>query len=326
MPNGSLVKSIAGTSLGGTANANVAVGEVITYALAVTLPEGTSTPVVLTDVLPAGVVFVAGSVVVDVTGFGGTVTGTATASVVGTTLTITLTGPVVVTGDNVTNNNTFVVRYQTRVLDVVGNVGFSPGQTTLTNSASLQAGTAPVVPGNGVTATVVEPQLTVVMDVTSADTSVDAGTSLTYRVVISHTGASQAPAYNVALADALAAVGLTLDTPRRRHCGRQHPAHRPGRHDGRVERVHGLGAKPRVQRVAARRHDHGHVQGHPDGDPRAGQHGAEHGHGELRDRPDQRPGRAASRRPRRHHRQRQQPGRRSTRTSTTTGSATAPRR
>ncbi len=212
VPNGSLVKSIAGTSLVGTANANVAVGEVVTYALAVTLPEGTSTPVVLTDVLPAGVVFVPGSVVVDATGFNGSVAGTATASVVGNTLTITLPGPVVVTGDNVTGNNTFVVRYQTRVLDVVGNVGFSPGNTTLTNSASLQAGAAPVVPGNGVTATVVEPQLTVVKDVTNADTSVDAGTSLTYRVVISHTGASQAPAYNVTLADALAAVGLTLDT------------------------------------------------------------------------------------------------------------------
>jgi fimbrial isopeptide formation D2 family protein/uncharacterized repeat protein (TIGR01451 family) len=215
VPNGTLLKSVSGTSLAGTAGASVAIGEVITYSLAVTLPEGTTSPLVLRDTLPAGLVYVAGSVVVDTTGFGGSISGAPTVNAVvngdGTTsLTITFSGTIITNGDNVTTNNTFAVRYTARVQNVVGNVGFSPNQTALTNSANMTPGTAPPVPGGTTTSTVVEPQLAVVKSVTTADTSIDGGTQITYSLVISHSANSLAPAYNITLADALASIGMTL--------------------------------------------------------------------------------------------------------------------
>lgn len=213
VPNGSLVKSLASTSLTGTTTNNVAIGERATYALAVTLPEGTATNLVLTDVLPVGLGYVPGSVVVDSTGFGGN-TGAAPAvnyDLATRTLTITLAS-VVTTGDNVATNNTFVVRYDALVLDLPTNTGTPGAQTTLANSANLKIGSSPDVPTPPVVITVVEPRLAIVKTLVNSDTSVDAGTSMTYRFTISNlaVNGSTGPAYNLRLSDNLDARGLAL--------------------------------------------------------------------------------------------------------------------
>jgi len=53
----------------------LAIGEVVTYELTVTLPDGTNpNPIVVTDVLPEGLAYVDESAVVDDDGFGGTIT------------------------------------------------------------------------------------------------------------------------------------------------------------------------------------------------------------------------------------------------------------
>ncbi len=49
------------------------IGEILTYALTVTLPEGTTPSLTLVDDLPPGLAYVAGSTTVDTTGFNGTV-------------------------------------------------------------------------------------------------------------------------------------------------------------------------------------------------------------------------------------------------------------
>jgi len=216
VPNGSVVKSLDSTSLTDTNGANVAIGETITYALTVTLPEGTTSSLNLTDVLPAGVTFVAGSVAVNTTGFVGSgVSASPTVAVgAGNTLTIDFAGPIVVTEDNNAGNNSFVVTYTVQVVDVPGNVGILPAvQTTLVNAVTMTAGTSPPVTAPPITATVVEPELQIDKTVVTADTSIDAGTSIDYQLIISHVpNASTGPAYNLVITDALLPIGMTLNT------------------------------------------------------------------------------------------------------------------
>ena len=60
-PSG-LNKQVSMTTFPGTAGSNVAVGETVTFAIQVNVPEGTTRQVTLTDTLPAGLVYVPGSV------------------------------------------------------------------------------------------------------------------------------------------------------------------------------------------------------------------------------------------------------------------------
>ena len=209
VPNGQIAKAISGTSLVGTTGSNVAVGEVITYTLTVTLPEGTTPSLTITDALPAGVVFVPGSVIVNTTGFGGTV-GTESDSIAGNTLTIQFATPITVNGDNNGGNNSFTIGFQVTVANVVGNEGILPGQTALPNAATMQAGASPSVTSPPVPATVVEPQLQILKSVLNPDTTIDAGTNVNYRLVISHSANSTGPAYNVRLGDPLDPIGMVL--------------------------------------------------------------------------------------------------------------------
>ncbi|MFQ3662562.1 MAG: isopeptide-forming domain-containing fimbrial protein [Chloroflexaceae bacterium] len=156
-----LVKTLVNTSATHTTGASVAIGEIVTYELAVALPEGVTPSLELVDDLPAGLAFVPGSVTVDLSGFDGavptpTVTGGAGS---GDDVTISF-GAINVTVDNDPANNRFRVRLQARVLNVPGNSGLTPpGQTSLVNRASVQIGANPPVTSNDVTVTVVEPRL-----------------------------------------------------------------------------------------------------------------------------------------------------------------------
>ena len=211
VPNASVVKSIANTSLADTLGANVAVGEFITYSLAVTLPEGTTPNLTITDALPANVTF-AGGLAVNTTGFNGNGAAITGSSFAGGLLTITFANPINVIGDNVAGNNTFLVTFDTQVVNAGTNHGFVGNQTNLPNAATVTAGNAPPVTSNFANATVVEPKLTVVKTLLNADQTVDAGTTLNYQVVLTNSAAagSTGPAFNINLADALASVGLAL--------------------------------------------------------------------------------------------------------------------
>ncbi len=107
--NGSnLTKSLASTSAAHTTGSNVTIGEVITYALSVTLPEGTTPSLIVTDTLPAGLVYVAGSAALDSSGFGGTIPAP-TVTTPGNSVIFSF-GPITVTADNNINNNSFGLR------------------------------------------------------------------------------------------------------------------------------------------------------------------------------------------------------------------------
>lgn len=205
-PGYTIDKELVGTSFVDTPDSDLAIGETATYALTVALPEGTAVGTTVVDVLPPGMTYVPGSATIDRTGFGGTVADPV-ATVVGNEIRFAF-DPIVVDDDNVTTNNTFRILVDVRVDDVPGNVGLvPPGQTVLPNTASIQVGTGPVVVSPPVEVVVVEPDLNIVKDVD--DSTVDGGQVVTYTVQVTHTAASTGPAYDVVVADPLAA-GLEL--------------------------------------------------------------------------------------------------------------------
>lgn len=194
-----ITKALESTSAAHTSGANVTIGEVLTYSLAITLPEGSTPTLVVTDVLPSGLQFITGAV--DTTGFNGalpapTVTGGAAT---GDDVVFTF-GAISVVNDNAPSNNTFRIWVQVRVLNVAGNVGLNPpGQSILPNSAQMQAGSAAQVTSNTVSVTVVEPRMVIVKDIAPAVASPNDGVTVT--LTVSNTGTSDA--FDVIVVDPL---------------------------------------------------------------------------------------------------------------------------
>jgi uncharacterized repeat protein (TIGR01451 family)/fimbrial isopeptide formation D2 family protein len=207
VPIPSIAKALVSTSAAHSAGSNVVIGEVISYALTITLPEGTTPTLVVTDAVPGGLAYVSGSGVLDLTGFGGTVgagePAAASAGGSGDDVTFTFASPITVAGDNNAGNNAFTLRLALRVLNGAGN----QNATVLPNSATLRAGGGPTQNSNTVNVTVREPVLTVSKAVD--DSTPAPGQVLTYTLTLTHTGASTADALDVTLTDTLPS-GLTL--------------------------------------------------------------------------------------------------------------------
>ena len=228
--------SIVDTSHTGTIGNNATIGEIVTYRVTVTLPEGITPNMGIDMAIPAGYAFIPGSIVLGAahpgeTSLNDSHTGTGTAAFAGSGLVSPtasriagvgnfLNGDdvrftfasITTTGDNNVNNNTFSFTYQALVLDVASNDGLTPGLTTLTPTGTWTAGVTSggvLVDVNdignplarGATATVVEPELNIVK--TRSVASGDAGNPLTYTLTIDHTVASQTNAYNLNLNDLL---------------------------------------------------------------------------------------------------------------------------
>ncbi|MGQ0602867.1 MAG: beta strand repeat-containing protein, partial [Anaerolineales bacterium] len=206
VPNPTITKAFIGTSAAHTAGSNVVIGEIISYSLMISLPEGTTPTLVVTDALPSGLAFVSGSGVLDLTGFGGVVgvgePVIASAGGSGDDVTFTFASPITVTADNDSNNDRFSLRVRVQVLNVAGN----QNATVLPNSATLNAGGGAQT-SNTVNATVREPVLTVSKAVD--DTTPAFGQVLTYTLTLTHAAGSTADALDLTLTDILPG-GLTL--------------------------------------------------------------------------------------------------------------------
>ena len=239
-------KSVIEGAAPSTTGTDVTIGEIVTYRIAVSLPEGVTGGLVITDTVPSGMAYLPGSATL-ITGalaagdpplngghptgagslaFNGVFSDTTDPSVtpIGSAQFLNGTGirfefdQITLPGDNDLRNNTFFIRYQAVVLDVTGNTGLSSSQTTLTNSGQFDVPTTPQPPvsllidPNGATVTVVEPELAIAKSV--APTSGDAGDTVTYTITLSHTARSLADAFDVAMTDALpATIGSSLSAP-----------------------------------------------------------------------------------------------------------------
>ncbi len=229
-----------------TPGTDVAIGEIVTYRLAVSLPEGVTSGLVITDTVPAGMAYLSGSATL-VTGAlsagdpplnSGHPTGAGSLPFNGifnnpTDPAVTPIGSaqflngtdirfafdqITLPGDNDLRNNTFFIVYQVVVLDVAGNTGLNGSQTTLTNSGQFDIPSTPLPPvdllidPNGATVTVVEPELAIAKSVTPG--SGDAGDAVTYTIILSHTARSLADAFDVTIIDTVpGTIGSSLTAP-----------------------------------------------------------------------------------------------------------------
>lgn len=189
-----VAKRLVATSATNTSGTNVTIGEVVTYAIDVTLPEGTTPTLVVTDALPSGLIYVPGSAALDTTLFAGSV---ATPTVSGGAsdgddVILTFPSAVTVTGDNNTSNDTFSILLNARVNNTAPN---QSGQTRV-NSATVNAAGV-VLATNTVTVTVVEPDLSLSIGVDDATPAF--GQVLTYTVNAAVTGSSTSPAEDVVI-------------------------------------------------------------------------------------------------------------------------------
>jgi fimbrial isopeptide formation D2 family protein/uncharacterized repeat protein (TIGR01451 family) len=230
-------KTLFGTDRGETSGANVTVGERVTYALKVTLPEGSTPSLVVTDLLPNGLIYESFQLITtqaasqDATGtflLGADFVGTVPAPTVtgggGDGVDVAFTfGAITVTGDNITANNSFLILVRARVLDVGGNAGNSPpGQTILANSGSFDIATdgQTAITTPAVNVAVVEPRMVVTKNI--VQTSADASQQVTVTLTVQNTGSGNA--YDVVLQDILSATFFNIGTVNFGVAGVDYPA------------------------------------------------------------------------------------------------------
>ena len=212
-------KTLIATSETGTSDstgANLQIGEVATYEIAVNLPEGVITDLTITDVMPEGMAYVVGSATADVSSVTGTMgspfvvspdSGTLGASGQNVVMTWEGDSTIAATPGHSHTSNVLRVTLQAVMMDLEANSGL-PTQTVLTNKATVTFANNPNDPAevDGPPVTAVEPDLTIVKTV-SPD-SADAGDEITITLEISNTGT--ATAYDVVVSDVLDAAIFNL--------------------------------------------------------------------------------------------------------------------
>jgi LPXTG-site transpeptidase (sortase) family protein len=212
-------KSVEATSAVHTLGNNLAIGEVVTFGLLVTLPEGNTPALQVVDEIPAGLSYIPGSMQVVTTAGSPAGCSSLGADFSGTlpvpTLTITppgggsgadLTfdfGSIDVFDDNDSGNNAFLICFQAVLLNEIGNQASPP---PLTNTGSLFIGLDTFT--DSVDLPIVEPTLQIAKSVD--DPNPAPGQVVTFTVVVDHASASGATAFDVEISDTLPA-DLTLD-------------------------------------------------------------------------------------------------------------------
>jgi fimbrial isopeptide formation D2 family protein/uncharacterized repeat protein (TIGR01451 family) len=229
-------KSLFSTDQTETSGTDVTIGEKVTYALLVTLPEGSTPGLTLVDQLPTGLQYDSAQVISTVAGstdylgntlldadFNGTLPG---ATITGggsdgADVTISL-GAITVNSDNDATNNSFVVLVTATVTDNVANVGYGVGQTTLGNVANYDVSGDGVaaVNSNQVDVDVVESNLQITKSVDLDH--VNARDLITVTLTVNNTGLGDA--YDVVLRDILDPAIYDLSTLGLGASGTDYPA------------------------------------------------------------------------------------------------------
>ncbi len=192
---------------------DLVIGEEVTFALTITLPEGTS-DITLTDNLPPGLTYV--SSVIDtmnaqVTSSNGFVQGSNAPTSFGPNQVVYDFGTIVNTGSPNDGTQQIIVHVTAVANEHVGNVN----DADLVNAARMtytseDPSGAPITVNldDDATVEIVEPELQI--DKAISSPTADAGDILTYTLTIDHTGASTATAFDVAITDLLADPNLQL--------------------------------------------------------------------------------------------------------------------
>jgi len=223
---------------------DVTIGEIVTYALKVTLPEGTTPSLVVVDQVPAGMAYVSATVVTTTAASGGLLAANFNGTLPSPGITggagdgddVTLTfGSITVEDDDDPDTTSFLVLVELRVLDVVGNVGLPSSQTVLSNTATFTVPDQPLVEAGPVDVTVVEPRMTIDKSMTPAD--VDAGGTVTVTLTVGNTGTSTA--FDVVIEDELDGTAFDVASVDLGASGTAYPAGFTAERDGDTVRYSG---------------------------------------------------------------------------------------
>jgi uncharacterized repeat protein (TIGR01451 family)/fimbrial isopeptide formation D2 family protein len=226
VPLPQISKNLVSTSDPNIPAPDVTLGDTVTYGIVVTLPEGTTPNLTISDIFDPGMRVVPNSVHVITSAAGSD--GLLTSDFEGTVATPTITGSgtsgapgvinfgqITVNSDNDPNNNSFLILVTVQVLDDPKTQGIPTAangfqQSILPNTATLTAPFDPTISvvSNTVNVTAVEPNLVVTKSVDDPDP--DIGQTINFSLTIRHTLQSTAIAYDVIARDTLPS-GLQLD-------------------------------------------------------------------------------------------------------------------
>ncbi|KLU05634.1 hypothetical protein RISK_002266 [Rhodopirellula islandica] len=228
-------KSLFSTNETETSGSDVTIGEQATFALLVSLPEGNSSGIVVTDLMPDGLKYVGYTLVTDaassgglmVADYDGTLNSPTVAGGAGAGDDVTFTFDAInTTVDNDGTNNSFLILVETVVVDVDTNVGTAAGanQTQLSNTATIDAlddgvGTN-IVTSNAAIVDVAEPNINIVKDIVDSDAN--AGDTMTIQLAVSNTGLGDA--YDVVVDDILNGSHYDLSSVSVGVAGNEYPA------------------------------------------------------------------------------------------------------
>lgn len=190
------------------------IGEIITFTLQATLPEGTTQDLVIVDNPNAGLAYVSHQIITAAADSGGVLSADYTGSLPVPTVTGTgggsgqdVTwnfGDTVTTDDNNPDNNSFLIQVTMVVLNEIGN----QDGVSIRNRGSLRY----TNPNTGETVTLANNRyINVIEPVLSIDKTIDQpfpigpGTTITYTVVMAHDGSSNHDAFDLVMTDTLPA-------------------------------------------------------------------------------------------------------------------------
>lgn len=193
------IKSLVSTNQVHTTGANVAIGEIVTYDVTLTIPQGITPSTVFTDTPDAGLAFVD---IVSIVGSSQISSNLGTLASIGSTAVIPADGSsATISFGNLTNADTnsatpetITIRYRAVVLNTLTN----DRGDVLNNHFTLNWGSSGSTSGDGPDLTIVEPDLSIVVS-DGTPSPVDAGDTVTFTIDIAHTGTSTADAFNVDL-------------------------------------------------------------------------------------------------------------------------------
>ena len=204
-------KSLETTSAGHTAGSDLAIGEVVTFGLYATLPEGSTPSLQIIDDLPLGLEYVSGSAqVITETSppapcgtltadFNGTLPAPMVDALGGSGDDVTFDfGAITVAADDDSGNNTFLICFEALVPNEAGN----QNGDTLMNNASMQVNGGPLFT-DSLDTQVVEPELTIAKTVD--DDTPGVGQTFAYTLTVEHLSGSAADAFDLTISDPLPA-------------------------------------------------------------------------------------------------------------------------
>ncbi|MEM9043706.1 MAG: hypothetical protein AAGC81_03350 [Pseudomonadota bacterium] len=203
-----IAKSLIDSSQDNDASTDVLVGETLTWQLELTLTEGTTPNVVITDQLAADMIFTGNVTVTPPNGVSITFTDPNPVSVDPNTNLVTINlGDVTVEGSDAgagVDTQILTLTYQTIVANTPGN----QSGTTLPNTASVTA-TDGLAADDAAGVTVIEPDLEI-SKTNNATGDVQAGDTVRFTIEISHSALSEATAFDLVFSDPVDADAFVI--------------------------------------------------------------------------------------------------------------------